>query len=420
MNILAARDQENLVHAHQTTAAAKPLNGGVRALHPKTPGPSKTPFRHARNDENRPLGLENLKTGGKAIQNAFITPVGPRTRAPLGAKTTNAKAGAFKTPAPVQQFAKPQQTILQSSVKRRSAKSKIIVPPSQPVETDVLQKDDEDDYPEIEYAPPPPVELPDLPFEFEYNQDMPQFNPENMFRGWQELYPSPKDENGFSLRLKKEQEEKRQFEKWAQEQLDQTLEPFKAPVDPDKLVEEMIAAGPKKRIRESKVDTLKATSAAAALSQQTQLPRAMQPTASSLQKTKKATASTISSKLAPISVNPSPMRHAASAAVSKNTIGFPKAARPASIIPKKDRAPEQENDSAGKVDWRNMDVNDFVKLYGEPPEDSELWWRLQQQKWRREDDKDEQDELADGLFDMEQLRVGLDDEEEDFEMPLPE
>lgn len=63
--MLAARDQENLVHAHQTTAANKPLNQSLRQLAPKTPGnkQTKTPFRLR--DENDPLGLPGKGNAGK-------------------------------------------------------------------------------------------------------------------------------------------------------------------------------------------------------------------------------------------------------------------------------------------------------------------------------------------------------------------
>lgn len=79
--MLAARDQENLSHAHRATAAAKPLNQGIRALQPKTPGNLKTPFRAPRNDENRPFELNGqkglLKDGtSKLDKSAFVTPLG--------------------------------------------------------------------------------------------------------------------------------------------------------------------------------------------------------------------------------------------------------------------------------------------------------------------------------------------------------
>ena len=95
--MLAARDQENLVHGHQAAAAAKPLNQGARQLPPKTPGNKapKTPFKIPLNDENgifgngagpkttfriNGKGNENLmtgtKTGGLGDKNAFFTPIG--------------------------------------------------------------------------------------------------------------------------------------------------------------------------------------------------------------------------------------------------------------------------------------------------------------------------------------------------------
>jgi hypothetical protein len=81
--MLAARDQENLVHARQTTAAGKSLNQNIRALHPKTPGQAKTPFRPAGNDENRPIEIKGQKpvlTDGPSKTNTFVTPLGGKSR----------------------------------------------------------------------------------------------------------------------------------------------------------------------------------------------------------------------------------------------------------------------------------------------------------------------------------------------------
>ena len=92
--MLAARDQENLVHGHQAAAASKPLNQGSKQLPPKTPGNRipKTPFKIPLNDENGGLGGgkgglkangkgdENMATGMKkgalGNKNAFVTPMG--------------------------------------------------------------------------------------------------------------------------------------------------------------------------------------------------------------------------------------------------------------------------------------------------------------------------------------------------------
>lgn len=62
-SLFIARDQENLVHTHQQTAASKPLNQGLKQLPPKTPG--QTPFRRGLNNENNP----GLFTGKGAFKN---------------------------------------------------------------------------------------------------------------------------------------------------------------------------------------------------------------------------------------------------------------------------------------------------------------------------------------------------------------
>ena len=58
--MLAARDQENLLHMQHTVAANKPLNQSARLLPPKTP----------RNNENAVGGVKT----GKAAKPDFITP----------------------------------------------------------------------------------------------------------------------------------------------------------------------------------------------------------------------------------------------------------------------------------------------------------------------------------------------------------
>ena len=93
--MLAARDQENLIHNQQAAAASKPLNHGLRQPLPKSPGnkTQKTPFKMQRHDENDVAGFggksvvranglahDNIATGGKKgvalDRNAFVTPIG--------------------------------------------------------------------------------------------------------------------------------------------------------------------------------------------------------------------------------------------------------------------------------------------------------------------------------------------------------
>ncbi|KAF2098982.1 hypothetical protein NA57DRAFT_76217 [Rhizodiscina lignyota] len=195
----AHNDQENLIHGHQTTAAAKPLNQGVRGYGAKTPAP-KTPFRVARNDENVVFGggKSALKTNGKAQaaggkkavkldDNAFVTPAGPRNRAPLGMKTTNARANAFQTPGPLTVDNHADKT-LQKTVSPRLRRPKVKI--HQPELVAEVQSEEE---PDIEYMPPRVEPLPDHPSDDEEsgwgpNKRFPQFEGENFTRGWQDVY----------------------------------------------------------------------------------------------------------------------------------------------------------------------------------------------------------------------------------------
>lgn len=142
--MFAARaDQENLAYAHQAAAAAKPLNQQAKTPANKAP---KTPFRRNQNDENDNF-QSSFKTTKKTAQkanmdpNAFITPAGPRNRAPLGMKTTNAKA---KTPAPL-----TIKTSAQKTLSPRLRRQKVKIHQAEPV-----QQAQDDGVPDIEYMPP--------------------------------------------------------------------------------------------------------------------------------------------------------------------------------------------------------------------------------------------------------------------------
>ena len=427
---LAFRDQENLTHTHQTKAAGKPLNQNTCTLHPKTPGNLKTPFRHAKNDENLPVtfcGKEGIgKDGTSALdKSAFVTPLALRHRAPLGPKTTNAKAQPLQT-STVALTNKPARTVFKHSGARRSAKSKITIAPTEPVDADVLsKKPEQEEGPDFGYAPPPPVELPDPPIEFEEDPELTA----DILAGHGVPYPydSPKDENGFSIRLKKEEEEWMKVDK---ERVEKSLEGldsvFPSFGELNKQVDDMIAAGPQKeRLPLLRVDSIKARSAIAALSEPARLPMsAMRPTQASEQKKKcvlPASKSKASVGVGPTLAVPNRLNHAA---VSKNTIGFPKAKKTPSIIPK---SGGNTNGYVGtpkvaKVHQGTIHPRDFRDLYGSPPEESDMWFRLKHYELLEKDlAEDEAASMDDDLSDADFFpfdNVKLDDE--DFQLPMPE
>ncbi|KAJ9655210.1 hypothetical protein H2198_005906 [Neophaeococcomyces mojaviensis] len=427
-------DQENLATVHQTTAAGKPLNQTIRALQPRTPATNlKTPFR-SRNDENKPLQT------GKAIQNAFVTP-GPWARAPLGAKTTNAKAQAFQTPGPLQKTSKNEKTVRKLSTARRSAKRKIYVAPEETTEVGQPELEDVSE-PESGYTPPPIEPLPDPPMDFNYDTTYACLKPENFTRGVGGIYfQSPKDEHGFPVSLKKEQETHKQS---LQDDLDKILqEPATKLPDPDEEVERILAAGPGLAVRsiipkreykttEADLNTLRSRVAASKLShltaaRVTQLPAAAtRETASSKQK-RKSTFAVSRDANASRSIPPPP--------VSRNTIGFPRAKKLPSIIPKAEQAyflnANQAVLSNATVkpevvpDQPQVSPRKFVELYGEPPVESEMWFKLKEleiRDRRREDDsKASDDEHEDSLFDLDEeldskLAVMFDEDTENFKL----
>ncbi|KAI9890445.1 MAG: hypothetical protein M1814_003929 [Vezdaea aestivalis] len=211
----ATRDQENLVHNQQTIAAAKPLNQGAKLFNPKTPGNkgSKTPFKPPLNDENSTVnfgdGRAKLGTNGKGIANqssktlkdksldksAFVTPSGPRNRAPLGAKTTNAKARSFKTPGGpgtgADQFSKiyKQQP---RSASTRKPKSQVIR--SESVKVEGLGPADEQAEKEVEYTQPYAKALPDDPEDFPPDLDFSILNPANQTRSFFRYFSGQEDD----------------------------------------------------------------------------------------------------------------------------------------------------------------------------------------------------------------------------------
>ena len=116
---------------------------------------------------------------------------GPRNRAPLGNKTTNAKATTFQTPA-----APPTQEKLsarQSSPRMRRAKIKVH-------EAETTTAEDGEEEWEIEYMAPRGVPLPDHPDDcWPIDRTYPQFESKNLTRGWLSEFAPHKNEDDEEL-----------------------------------------------------------------------------------------------------------------------------------------------------------------------------------------------------------------------------
>ncbi|KAK6439864.1 hypothetical protein LTR95_003918 [Oleoguttula sp. CCFEE 5521] len=181
-------NQENAVYQQQAATAAK--NEGLKATAPKTPGNKapKTPFKKPSNDENITFNRGKTNGKGKGQTEAFLTPAGPRTRAPLGNKTTNIKATAFRTPGPAPAPA-PTPSLHPTSSRLRRGRVKVLQ--AEPTTT----IDDVEDR-EIEYMPPRAIPLPDHPTDcWPNDRTYPQFEGRNFTRGvWDGMFPSKEDD----------------------------------------------------------------------------------------------------------------------------------------------------------------------------------------------------------------------------------
>nr|OQO23456.1 hypothetical protein B0A51_08703 [Rachicladosporium sp. CCFEE 5018] len=181
-------NQENAVYKQQAATAAK--NEGLKASAPKTPGNKvpKTPFKKPSNNENVIFNPGKTNGEGKAQSEAFLTPAGPRTRAPLGNKTTNIKATAFRTPGPAPAQA-PTPSLHPTSPRLRRGRVKVLQAEATTTSDDVEER-------EIEYMPPQPTPLPDHPTDcWPNDRTYPQFEGRNFTRGvWDGLFPTKQDD----------------------------------------------------------------------------------------------------------------------------------------------------------------------------------------------------------------------------------
>jgi hypothetical protein len=423
--MLALRDQENLVHTHQTVAAAKPLNHGVKQLQPRTPGARapKTPFKLPLNDENDPLafGKKTVKAAGKQkettkpVKDAFVTPLEPRNRAPLGMKTTNAKARGLQTPAAPAGTIKPEKTNKRTSTQKIRKFSPLVDQPK----IEVQGEESQDDVPDIEYMPPKPKELPDIPDDITYDTTFPQFQPKNLALGLESVYGDNQvGEDGLTKRQRKFQEDSIAFDKKVDEMILKQLEEigFEDKTELDPPSEPHVEEVPKRRLEvrrakstmtkpkyTSNISTVRARDAVAALSRVEPSGARARPAAMSKPKPRVAS-SLLTSRRPRVPSNLSSMRHAAATANSKTTLGYSKGRTVSSRLHgKPSTTPERSV----------LSPETYIELYGMPPLGSEMWYRCK----------------AAGCFDSEEDRLaaeaernlptfGEDEEAQNFQLTL--
>ncbi len=258
---------------------------------------------------------------------------GPRTRAPLGMKTTNAKTKAFQTPGPALEKEPEKTQPLQTSTRR----------PKKVIHADAVKLEVHgDESPlvdrDVEYCPPKPK---DLPYESEdfpdgcLNYDV--FKKGNLMRGIYNTYYLDLDENGMSRQDRENEEAYQRSAKKADEQILKMMEEDWTVGDVPETFRHLrkkqsqskekvnVTLQPKKEpaLSTKGPATIVSRKAATALSVAPKSapvpPKAIKPTPkpSFLSRAKPTPIPTVPS-------NASTMRHAAAIAASKSTIGYTK------------------------------------------------------------------------------------------------
>ncbi|KAI4167541.1 MAG: hypothetical protein LQ343_007139 [Gyalolechia ehrenbergii] len=435
--MLAARDQENFIHGHQAAAAAKPLNQGTKQALPKTPGnkTAKTPLRVPLNDENGPTafgggkktggnGTENAilggKQGGRGDVKAFVTLMGPRTRAPLGAKTTNAKAKAFQTPAAAP-IGNDLGKMNQKTVSTRKPKPKVSYPETTKLQ-DILADKEALDEREIEYMPPRPKDLPDHPDDDLPELDFSVLQGSKPLAGWFEYLANKPDAEGLSYRQRKEIEERETNEyldkKGEAESLlaadsaplsclcdiecwgDECKQSIARRKEAQKTYKKTMAALESKYLSKAKVPERKgpnhttSKAAATALSNPkrstTNRSRTIKPSAPA----KKPASVLPQGKKMPAPTKSSEMRHAAATVASKTTIGYSRG-RVASTGIRESVLPGKEKQHVAIVPNYSLAPALFIEKYGVPRYGSEKWLECRLAGCFDEEKKDPDADLGD-------------------------
>ncbi|TFB05526.1 hypothetical protein CCMA1212_002399 [Trichoderma ghanense] len=231
--LAAHREQENRVPSHQAPAKQQPKTPGMRY--------PKTPIDLGRGNENALAGFAakntiqggiNLGENQKFIsKKPLVTPAGSRIRAPLGNKTTNAKAInnlglGIGGKGAVREIEKTQSRNVTSQ--RREQKQRHRRAQLAPKSLLFKLRDDHDrDQDEPEYAPPNPEPLP-------YESDvfprdgltLKGLEKENLLKGYYEHFYNPVNDAGVSRAEQRLKEEKKAALQKAIEQNEQDTEEF--------------------------------------------------------------------------------------------------------------------------------------------------------------------------------------------------
>lgn len=163
----------------------------------------------------------------------------------------------------------------------------------------------------------------------------------------------------------------------------------------------------------SKLSTIKSRNAASALAQSKAPSSAAKPKVNPAPKPKISSSLVPSKKKIPSPSGPSAMRHTATTANSKTTVGYSKGRNVSTTIPARQPKLNASKPSSEEIDKSQISPAMYIQLYGEPPFGSEMWYRC----YKAGCFDESEDNLEDILGDF--IPADLEDEAaEGFELTL--
>lgn len=282
--------------------------------------------------------------------------------------------------------------------------------------------------------------MPDYPEDWPHDVDYSRFEGQNLTRGWYQHFSNPVGDDGLTLYDRREKEHAEKVDKYYDELIQKEVDEMQLPginvrqypgeecimeqIEKENLAKEREQKAsaaikdkePQKKPVISKGPSTTASKKAAAMLSQPKLSSTAHARKPATNPTKPKFPSSIiaSRKKTPPPSNPSSMRHTAAQTASRSTVGYSRG-RVTSATIKKSVLPEKTT-PAGSDETHDTTLAPalYIQKYGVPPVGSQMWIRCFNYGCFDEDDE----EIVAMMKGVDVAKL-LDDEYEDFQLPLP-
>lgn len=265
--------------------------------------------------------------------------------------------------------------------------------------------------------------MPDFPDDITYDTTFPQFQGNNIARGWERVYSKEEiGPDGLTKRERKFQEDSIAYDKMVDEMIQKQVDDMPLlEINTDEFLDQPEIEQQREEERRAKeeaskkkharsvstrsISTVKSREAATALSRPSSSLSKGKPAAAP--KSRPTSALSTRSKKTPAPTNPSSMRHTAAAASSRTTVGYSKGRSVSSSLKGKAAKPETTRPPSSSI----LSPTTYTELYGPPPVGSEMWMRCKTAEYCAPDEPEEEVEEIPPFYEE-------DEETQNFQLTL--